>query len=135
MSDNITILAVEDNEADRKLLSHALKQNGFKGQFLTAGSADEAYRLMVKRIDESLPLPNLVLLDLGLPDETGMEILQKLKSEKALQQMKVVVFSGSKSTKNMSKAKELGAEWYFVKPDNPSDLRYIAPELVAISTR
>ena len=90
---------------------------------------------MVKRIDESLPLPNLVLLDLGLPDETGMEILQKLKSEKALQQMKVVVFSGSKSTRNMSKAKELGAEWYFVKPDNPSDLRYIAQELVAISTR
>ena len=78
MSDTKTILAVEDNEADRKLLSHALKQNGFKGQFLAAGSADEAYRLMVKRIDESLPLPDLVLLDLGLPDETGMEILQNL---------------------------------------------------------
>ena len=127
MSENITILAVEDNEADRKLLSHALKQNGYKGKFLTAGSANEAYRLMVQRIDESLPLPNLVLLDL--------EMLQKLKSEKGLQQMKVVVFSGSKSTKNMSKAKELGAEWYFVKPDNPSDLRYIAQELVNISER
>lgn len=130
-----TILAVEDSESDLRLLIHTLKQCGFKGEFLSASSADEAYRLMVERLNQSLPLPHLVLLDLGLPDESGMEMLRKLKSEEALAKMKVVVFSGSKSTKNMAKAKELGAEWYFVKPDNPSDLKYIVQELIGISER
>jgi DNA-binding response OmpR family regulator len=135
MSHKKTILAVEDSESDLKLLSYALKQVGFKDNLLIARTADEAYRLMVQRLDETLPLPDLVLLDLGLPDETGMEMLRKLKSEKALSTMKVVVFSGSKSTKNMSKAKELGAVWYFVKPDSPADMKYIAQELVSISDR
>ena len=124
---NKHLLIVEDDELVQSLLAAYMQSEGFKVSLATTGKE------MLACIDSEAI--DLVLLDLGLPDETGMEILQKLKSEKALQQMKVVVFSGSKSTKNMSKAKELGAEWYFVKPDNPSDLRYIAQELVAISTR
>ena len=130
-----TILAVEDNLSDILLLSHTLKQNGFRGEFLTADSADAGYRLMVERLDSSLPLPNLVLLDLGLPDESGLEMLEKLKSAPILSAMKVVVFSGSKSTKDMSKARELGAEWYFIKPSNPADLKFVVQELIGIAER
>lgn len=133
MPDSFVILAIEDDEADFKLLSHTLKQIEFKGELLHASSAEAAYRLLAQRMDESLPLPKLILLDLGLPDETGMEILRKFKSAKVLSGMKVVMFSGSKSTNNMAKAKELGAVWYFVKPDNPADMRYIAQELVRIA--
>ena len=130
-----TILAVEDNASDLLMIGHALKQNGFKGEFLTAESADIAYRLMTERLDTSKPLPNLVLLDLGLPDESGLQMLEKLKSAPILSNMKIVMFSGSKSTKNMAKAKELGAEWYFVKPSNPRDLKFIVQELINISER
>lgn len=133
MSEKSTILAVEDTEADLKLLKFSLEQAGFQGEFLSAGSAEEAYRLLLGRLEQSLPLPNLVLLDLGLPDEEGLEILRKLKSEKALGDMKVVVFSASKSNTNISKAKELGAVWYFVKPDVPSDMKYIVAELISLS--
>ena len=90
---------------------------------------------MVERLDSSLPLPNLVLLDLGLPDESGLEMLEKLKSAPILSAMKVVVFSGSKSTKDMSKARELGAEWYFIKPSNPADLKFVVQELIGIAER
>ena len=114
MSDNITILAVEDNEADRKLLSHALKQNGFKGQFLTAGSADEAYRLMVKRIDESLPLPNLVLLDLGLPDGNGHELMTRFKEVRKEQH--IVLVTADDSIESIQRAISAGANGYVVKP-------------------
>lgn len=130
-----TILAVEDNLSDLQMLDHALRQSGFKGEFLSAADAESAYRLMVGRLDASLPLPNLVLLDLGLPDETGLEMLQKLKSAPILSNMKIVMFSGSKSTKNMARAKELGAEWYFVKPSNPRDLKFVVQELISISER
>lgn len=130
-----TILAVEDSASDLLMLSHALKQNGFDGEFLSAESADAAYRTMTDRLDASLPLPNLVLLDLGLPDESGLEMLEKLKSAPILSSMKVVMFSGSKSTKNMARAKELGAEWYFVKPSNPRDMKFIVQELISISER
>ena len=130
-----TSLADEDDVSDILLLNRALKQHGFEGEFLTAETADSAYQMMAQRLDNSLPLPNLVLLDLGLPDESGLEMLSKLKSAPVLSKMKIVMFSGSKSTKNMAKAKELGAEWYFVKPSDPRDLSFIVQELLAIAAR
>lgn len=133
MLESTTILAVEDNVSDVLLLSHALKKGGFAGEFLTADTADSAYRLMVERLDGSKPLPNLVLLDLDLPDETGFEMLEKLKSAPVLSSMKIVMFSGSKSTRNMAKARDLGAEWYFVKPSDPAKYDSVVQELIKIS--
>ncbi len=129
MKDISAILIVEDNPTDVMLVKYAFKRANFNGLLKEVGTADRAYKWLVQRLDRGEGLPELVLLDLGLPDETGMEMLAKLKGTPQLAEMRVVVFSGSQRPADMAQARDLGADWYFVKQANPRDLDFIVAEL------
>lgn len=127
-----TILIVDDSVADVLLLKMALKRNHFEGHIESVGTTDLAYQWLMGRLDSEDTLPELILLDLGLPGESGLEMLEKLKSNPVLSPMKVIVFSGSSRPQDIVRARHLGAAWYFVKKSEPKDLNFIVKELARI---
>ncbi len=123
------VLMVEDNQTDALLMERAFQRQNLEGVLRVVPSCDEAYQWLVNRLDASEGLPDLILVDIGLPGETGLEMLNKLKGTPTLATMPVAVFTGSRRIQDMVKARQLGAEWYFVKRSEPRELDQVVKGL------
>ena len=99
------ILVVEDDPTFAKILCDMARQHGF--ECLVAGTANEA----VDQIDRSLP--SAVLLDVGLPDHSGLSVLDRLKRDVRARHIPVHVVSASDYSQT---ALSLGAAGYLLKP-------------------
>lgn len=76
--------------------------------------------------------PDLVLLDLIMPEMTGIEVLEKLKPKKSFPNMKIVVFTNIDSPKDIDKVYELGADKYMLKVwASPTRLNQIVCDTLA----
>jgi signal transduction histidine kinase len=106
------ILVVDDNEAGRYTKSRILKFSGF--DVSEASTGKEALELTSKI------LPDLVLLDVNLPDISGYEICRRLKSNEITSQIPIVLTSAA-FTKGIDRARGLegGADGYLIEPTEP----------------
>ncbi len=104
MSNQPKILVVDDEKAIRRLLGAALGRASYR--VVEAGTAREA--LTAVQIDK----PDLVLLDLGLPDRDGMELVPLIKAGGGA----VIVVSAREATGEKVAALDLGADDYVTKP-------------------
>jgi len=104
MSQQAKILVVDDEAAIRRLLRTALTRGGYR--VVEAGSARDALTAM--QIDK----PEAVLLDLGLPDRDGLELVPLIKAAGAA----VIVVSARDATEEKVTALDLGADDYVTKP-------------------
>jgi len=74
--------------------------------------------------------PDLVILDLGLPDHQGFDILPRLKKLRKNSPLPVIILTVCGDQESRDKAAELGADAYITKPFNPDDLiRIISDKL------
>lgn len=106
-----TILIVEDDAQIRNFISYALKQEGFS--FHAASSAQMAMSILVsQKID-------LMLLDLGLPDFDGMEVIKKVRE---WSEVPIIVVSARDQDKEKAAALDLGADDYLTKPFSATEL-------------
>lgn len=103
MNQGRTILVVDDEPAIRRLLHSGLTRAGYN--VVEAGNAREALNAL--QIDK----PDLVLLDLGLPDRDGLELIHAMK-----QQAAIIVVSARDATDQKVTALDLGADDYISKP-------------------
>ncbi len=104
MSGGATILVVDDEAAIRRLLRGALQRSGY-----TVVEAEDA-RAALAALD--IDAPDAVLLDLGLPDREGMELVPIIKARKAA----LLVVSAREATAEKVAALDLGADDYVTKP-------------------
>ena len=105
------ILIVEDDPSITNLLSAILKANNY--QIMTAAGGGEAETLLTSWC------PDLVILDLGLPDIDGMTVLKNLR---AWSSMPVLVLSARAHERDKVEALDLGADDYITKPFGSSEL-------------
>lgn len=106
------ILIVEDDAPIRNFISYILKQEGYSS-VMTAGTAQWALSLLVsEQID-------LMLLDLGLPDYDGMEVIKKVRE---WSDMPIIVVSARDDNQEKVKALDNGADDYLTKPFSASEL-------------
>ena len=105
------ILIVEDDQSVRNLISTTLKINDYS--FVLAESAEEAIRISVSE------KPDLVLLDLGLPDMDGMEVIRSIRSWSTLP---VIVISARGDDSDKIHALDAGAGDYLTKPFSTEEL-------------
>ncbi|EQB19494.1 MAG: DNA-binding response regulator [Novosphingobium lindaniclasticum] len=103
MSPNVKILVVDDEPAIRRLLRAGLGRAGY--DVVEAGTAREALNALA--IDK----PEVVLLDLGLPDRDGLELIPAFKGLAA-----IIVLSARDATDQKVAALDLGADDYVSKP-------------------
>jgi two-component system KDP operon response regulator KdpE len=106
-----TILVVDDEPQIRTLLKATLGRAGYT--VIEAANAREA--LSAKAIDK----PELVLLDLGLPDRDGLELVQLLRAEP---RAALIVISARDQTEQKVAALDLGADDYVTKPFDTEEL-------------
>lgn len=104
MTRQVTILVVDDEPAIRRLLHNSLARAHYR--VVEAGSARETVTAL--QIDK----PELVLLDLGLPDRDGLELIPVIKAADA----SVIVVSARDATDQKVTALDLGADDYVSKP-------------------
>jgi adenylate cyclase len=109
------ILVVDDNESNRDLLSRRLGRQGHT--ILTAGDGRQALEQMRQ---ESF---DLVLLDIMMPGMNGYEVLERLKADKDLRHIPVIMISALDDLDSVVRCIELGAEDYLFKPFNPTLLK------------
>ena len=106
-----TVLVVEDEAPMRRFVRSALATHGFR--VVEAGSLHEAEGLATESP------PELVLLDLGLPDGDGLELLVRLRE---WSQAPVIVLSARGREEDKVKALDAGADDYLTKPFGTSEL-------------
>lgn len=114
------ILVVEDNENDETLIRRTLAKAGIPNprHFVGSGEAAISYlwRLAQYSDRRKHPLPALVLLDLKLPVMDGFEVLRRIRAHPDLRDLRVVVLTTSQEIRKVSKAYQLGANSFLVKP-------------------
>jgi two-component system phosphate regulon response regulator PhoB len=108
------ILVVEDEQDLGTLLDHVLKKEGFRVEVVRAGR--EAIRSVRSET------PDLVLLDLMLPDMSGLEVLKYCKKNRTLLETRFIIVSALKEEIDRVVGFELGADDYVVKPFSPREL-------------
>ncbi len=103
------ILIVDDNTAYLRILSYILKRKGY--EILEAETGNECLRLL-KEFN-----PDLLILDVFLPDIKGVEICRQIKNNPELKHILVLLISGLEvENKNQAQGLDAGAEGYLVKP-------------------
>jgi len=107
----VKILVVDDEPPIRKLLRMGLSAHGY--EVLEAPNGRTALELLAKN-------PALVILDLGLPDIDGLELLEKIRD--ALGSLPVVVLSSRGDEAGKVKALDMGADDYVTKPFGMDEL-------------
>lgn len=122
MSRPVRVLIVEDNEADVNLTLAALWDARVSNEISVAQSGEEAIaHLKHAGRSPGIRLPDLVLLDLNLPNKGGFEVLEEMKADPHLKSIPVVVISGSDQDRDIAQAYNLQAAAYLVKPLNVED--------------
>ena len=109
------ILLVDDVEMNLMILAEIIKAMGHEP--VTALSAKDALDIL------SGELPELILTDVSMPDMTGMEFCEILKDDVYTRDIPVIFISAIDSKTDLSKAFELGAVDYILKPFDPDDVK------------
>ncbi|MBB5634429.1 two-component system response regulator [Pedobacter cryoconitis] len=117
---NVEILFVEDSIDDAALTIRALKKSGFTNKLHHVINGAEALDFLyckgayVTRSDREFP--KLILLDLKMPKVSGLQVLEKIKSDPILKSIPVVMLTSSNEGPDIERCFELGANSYIVKP-------------------
>jgi two-component system response regulator len=118
--DNVEILFVEDSVDDAMLTIRALSKSGFTNKLQHVKDGTEALDFLyckgVYAERNKQFLPRLILLDLKMPKVSGMQVLEKVKSDPNLKSIPVVILTSSNEDPDIAKCYALGANSYIVKP-------------------
>lgn len=106
--ENMIIYVVEDDESILKLIEYALKSKGYTVKTFETGQ--EFFQELEKR------RPDLVLLDIMLPDIDGREILKRLKTNKDYEDLWTMMITAKDTEYDIINALDLGADDYLKKP-------------------
>lgn len=108
---NLLILVVEDDAPVRNLIGTTLKTHGYN--YLTASNGETAV------MQASSHNPDVVLLDLGLPDIDGVDVIKKIRT---WSQMPIIVISARTEDRDKIDALDAGADDYLTKPFSVEEL-------------
>jgi len=111
MASGITVLVVDDEPAIRRLLRTSLAAQGYH----VVEAADGAAALAAVQRDK----PDLVILDLGLPDMDGVDVIRAVRGKSALP---IIVLSVREDERGKVEALDLGADDYVTKPFGTDEL-------------
>jgi predicted signal transduction protein with EAL and GGDEF domain len=110
-----TIMMVDDEPIILETLQMFLEDAGYDN-FITTTEPKKALNMVV------LKKPDVVLLDVMMPEISGLDILQQMRSKEALQHIPTIILTSATDPETKLKALELGATDFLAKPVDPSEL-------------
>ncbi|QSJ18714.1 response regulator [Nostoc sp. UHCC 0702] len=129
------LLVVEDSNEDFKMLQRLMRRMAVQNPIYRCTNGDEVLEFLHQQksdresIGEALnnsdiaPRPSVILLDLNLPGIDGRDILERLKQDRSLKEIPIVVFSTSSNPRDIEYCYQKGANGYLVKPMNAQQLQ------------
>ena len=108
MTRNKTILIVDDEEMTRQILGRGLTQPNY--HLVLTGSGAEALEMMAELT------PDLILLDVMMPEMDGFEVCQRLKSNPQWQHIPIILVTALSSKEDLAHGLEVGADDFIAKP-------------------
>lgn len=118
------ILVVDDDENIRIVLQDILASEGY--EIFQAGSGAEAVKLVRKAA------PDVILLDIQMPDMDGLEVTRKLKKDPSSARIPVIIVTGLDDVQARVEALRLGADDFLVKPPHVAELHARVRSLVKV---
>ena len=112
--DKTTILIVEDEPAIAELVTFTLREAGWNT--FTVSSAGEAWEFIQRRA------PHLILLDWMLPDQSGLRLLSRIRTDRQLQDIPVIMLTAKSMEEDKIAGLDNGADDYITKPFSPREL-------------
>ncbi|KQO61009.1 MULTISPECIES: response regulator [unclassified Methylobacterium] len=117
----VSIVMIEDDEGHARLIERNIRRAGVNNEIIPFrdGTSALAYLLGPDGTGEaSAKRPLLILLDLNLPDMTGIDILEKVKANPHTRRSPVVVLTTTDDSREVQRCYDLGANVYITKPVN-----------------
>ncbi len=112
-----SILVVDDDVRHDKMMSFLLISKGFEVEYALSGK-----EALEKLKNGTIVPPNLILLDIMMPQMDGMETLAELKRDDALKAIPVIMLTAVADPEKKEKVLSIGADDYISKPFSPSNL-------------
>ena len=116
MSKLLTILTVDDDMINLKLLKSMLKKTESASEIIEAGNGAEAINILKSRTDI-----DLILLDIVMPVMNGIEMLKIVRADNSLKKVPIIVLTTDETKK--AEAIEFGADGFLMKPIRAIDLK------------
>jgi len=108
------VLIADDELRLRKVVSLHLKKSGF--EVIEAGNGQQAVNL-AKEIK-----PDIIVLDVMMPEKTGLEACAEIKADDDLKHIPVILLTAMAESEDIKKGKEAGSDDYLTKPFSPKEL-------------
>jgi CheY-like chemotaxis protein len=107
----VTIVMIEDDEGHARLIERNIRRAGVSNRIEKFSTAREGMKFLSEGCG-----PVLVLLDLNLPDASGIEVLNHLRSSEAARTAPVIVLTTTDDQEEVQRCYELGCNAYITKP-------------------
>jgi CheY-like chemotaxis protein len=119
MGKPVSIVMIEDDEGHARLIERNIRRAGVNNELIPFANGTEALAFLLGP-DQSGEVSSkkqlLVLLDLNLPDMTGISILEKIKANPHTKRSPVIVLTTTDDAREIQRCYDLGANVYITKP-------------------
>jgi two-component system, response regulator len=112
----VEILLVEDNASHAEMTVRTLRRNNISNHIHVVRDGAEAIEFLFTDGEESRPVPRVILLDLKLPKVDGIDVLRRVKGDRRMRAIPVVVLTSSHEDADLHACYALGVNSYIVKP-------------------
>lgn len=131
---SIEILLIEDSLLDARLTMESLNCCGYHHRLTLFLDAGEALQFLNREgIFAKAPKPDIILLDLMLPDSDGISFLKTLRSNSETKTIPVVVLTSSEESSDRQACEQLGISSYIVKPFNEEKFLAVIGQLKSLT--
>ena len=121
MNTPVTIIMIEDDDGHARLIERNIRRSGVNNDIVPFSNGTDAMRYLFGKDGSGREHDGkalLILLDLNLPDMTGIEILRQVKANPFLKCTPVVVLTTTDDSQEIKRCYELGCNVYITKPVN-----------------
>lgn len=128
-TDAAPILLLEDERATAALIAQLLAAERITNRIEVVDSGAAALGYLERVSRGEAPMPVLCVLDLSLPDMSGLEVLRNIRATPGLTRLTVIMLTGSGSDADIETAYDLGIDAYLIKPAGVHGLPDVVREL------
>jgi CheY-like chemotaxis protein len=113
----LNVLLVEDSPSDVELTSMAFEKFSHPNKLHVVEDGEEALNFLFRRGPHyNAVQPDMILLDINIPKQSGQEVLEIIKNDSALKHIPVIILTSSDAPRDISKSYGLRANAYIIKP-------------------
>jgi len=129
--EHLHIMLADDDQDDREIFEEVFRSLIPGIKFSQAETGDE----LIRKLNNSSTLPDLLILDLNMPNRNGLECLEDIRNDEQLSQLPVVVYSTTANRDHVEKAYIKGANLYLQKPNNFSGIQKLIEQILQLDLK